>query len=311
MARAGFATLRLLLIALFSCLYALNSHAASRAALVIGNAEYRYSQPLANPLNDATDVADMLERLGFDVIRLFNGDFSKTRDAIRTFNAAVSEAEIGIVYYAGHGMELGGENWLIPVDAELKNDRDLPYESVSLKTVMESVSRASQLGLVILDSCRDNPFLAKMNRSRMTRSVERGLARVEPTRNVLVAYAPMEFKHTHEFRHPPKDQTSVNKSSLGAEPWRFPSCRPIAEATRNASTGIFASTENNSGCRSRKPVSILPAAKSDEETIRWRNSMLFLTPSNTYSDRARFMRSIAASREGAQTINFARRGSKW
>jgi len=189
MARAGFATLRLLLIALFSCLYALNSHAASRAALVIGNAEYRYSQPLANPLNDATDVADMLERLGFDVIRLFNGDFSKIRDAIRTFNAAVSEAEIGIVYYAGHGMELGGENWLIPVDAELKNDRDLPYESVSLKTVMESVSRASQLGLVILDSCRDNPFLAKMNRSRMTRSVERGLARVEPTRNVLVAYA--------------------------------------------------------------------------------------------------------------------------
>jgi uncharacterized caspase-like protein len=186
---ARLATLWFLSIALFSSLSILSSQAAGRTALVIGNSDYRYSQPLANPVNDASDVADMLEGLGFNVIRLFNGDFGRIREAIRTFNAAVSDSEIGIVYYAGHGMELGGENWLIPIDAELKTDRDLPHETVNLKTMLESVSRASQLGLIILDSCRDNPFVAKMARTTMTRSVERGLARVEPTKNVLVAYA--------------------------------------------------------------------------------------------------------------------------
>ena len=87
-------------------------------------------------------------------------------------------------------MELGGENWLIPVDAELKTDRDLLSEAIGLKTILQSVSRAGALGLVILDSCRDNPFAAKMARTnKLTRSVDRGLARVEPTANVLVAYA--------------------------------------------------------------------------------------------------------------------------
>jgi TPR repeat protein len=123
------------------------------------------------------------------VIRVFNGGFAKIREAIRAFNAEVESADIGLIYYAGHGMELGGENWIIPVDAELKTDRDLFGEAIGLKTILQSVSRAGALGLVILDSCRDNPFAAKMARTKLTRSVERGLARVEPSANVLVAYA--------------------------------------------------------------------------------------------------------------------------
>ena len=181
-----------LTLCLVLCLVAVASKAdaAGRVALVIGNGEYRYSKPLPNPVNDANDIADTLEQLDFSVIRVFNGDFGKIREGIRTFNTEVEHADIGLIYYAGHGMELGGENWLIPVDAELKTDRDLLSEAIGLKTILQSVSRAGALGLVILDSCRDNPFAAKMARTnKLTRSVDRGLARVEPTANVLVAYA--------------------------------------------------------------------------------------------------------------------------
>jgi TPR repeat protein len=163
--------------------------AAARVALVIGNGEYRYTKPLPNPVNDAHDIADTLEQLDFTVIRVFNGDFGNIREAIRAFNREVEKADIGLIYYAGHGMELGGENWIIPVDAELKTDRDLISEAIGLKMILQSVSRAGALGLVILDSCRDNPFAAKMTRTKLARSVDRGLARVEPTANVLVAYA--------------------------------------------------------------------------------------------------------------------------
>jgi len=174
-----------------ACLFAVasNANAAARVALVIGNGEYRYTRPLPNPVNDANDIAGALEQLDFTVIRVLNGDFGKMREGIRAFNTEVEHADIGLIYYAGHGMELGGENYIIPVDAELKTDRDLMNEALGLKTILQSVSRAGALGLVILDSCRDNPFAAKMARTKLARSVDRGLARVEPTANVLVAYA--------------------------------------------------------------------------------------------------------------------------
>jgi uncharacterized caspase-like protein len=177
------------LIAVCPIAWASKANAAARVALVIGNGEYRYVKPLPNPINDAHDIADTLEQLDFTVIRVFDGDFGKIREAIRAFNGEVEHADIGLIYYAGHGMELGGENYLIPVDAELKTDRDLLSEAIGLKVILQSVSRAGALGLVILDSCRDNPFAAKMARTKLARSVDRGLARVEPTANVLVAYA--------------------------------------------------------------------------------------------------------------------------
>lgn len=163
--------------------------ADNRVALVIGNGDYVNSKSLPNPVNDATDVSASLKRLGFSVTTVLNGTYNDIRQAIRSFNIQVQGAEVGMVYYAGHGMELAGENWLIPVDADLKTDLDVPNSAISLKTIMQSVSRAAGLGLVILDACRDNPFAAKMARSKLTRSVERGFARVEPTTNVLVAYA--------------------------------------------------------------------------------------------------------------------------
>jgi hypothetical protein len=94
------------------------------------------------------------------------------------------------VYFAGHGMEINGDNWLIPIDAELKRDTDAANEAISLQSVMLQVSNTTSLGLVVLDACRNNPFVAKMNRSLATRAVVNGgLGRIEPVGNVLVAYA--------------------------------------------------------------------------------------------------------------------------
>jgi hypothetical protein len=163
--------------------------ATNRVALVIGNGEYLHSKSLPNPTNDATDIAATLEQLGFSVTTALNVSYGEFRNALRSFNAQVQQADIRLIYYAGHGIEIAGENWLIPIDAKLKADIDVPNEAISLKTLMQSVSRAHELGIIILDACRNNPLAAEMTRSKLARSIDRGFARVEPATNVLVAYA--------------------------------------------------------------------------------------------------------------------------
>jgi hypothetical protein len=163
--------------------------AQGRVALVIGNAAYRSAPGLANPANDAAEMSAALERLGFSVRLLADATFDDMRRALLDFNRRARGADMAVVFYAGHGMEIGGENWLIPVDARLDSDIDADSEAIGLKTVMLSVSSAKELGLVILDACRNNPFAAKMQRTARLRAVERGFTRVEPGENVLVAYA--------------------------------------------------------------------------------------------------------------------------
>lgn len=180
--------------AVFSLLGGTTSMAQSekRFALIIGNNDYRHVSQLSNPRNDANDMAASLERLGFTVRRVTDGTYEDMRRALIDFNRAARGAQMAIIYFAGHGIEVGGENWLIPVDAELKIDADVEHESVGLKALMVSVATASHLGLVILDACRNNPFDTRMQRTIRTRSVTRGLAAVEPTGNVLVAFAAKE-----------------------------------------------------------------------------------------------------------------------
>lgn len=164
--------------------------ADTRVALVIGNGGYQHAPALPNPPNDAADVATSLERLHFTVHRVIDGSYDDMRRALLTFGHEARRADIAIVFYAGHGMEISGENWLIPVDAVLKADTDIEQEAISLRSVTIDVSGAAKLGLVILDACRDNPFAAHMQRTAHMRSmVARGLARVEPSGSVLVAYA--------------------------------------------------------------------------------------------------------------------------
>jgi hypothetical protein len=165
---------------------------AKRVALVIGNSDYKNVAPLANPGNDSSDVGSALERLSFQVLKVRNGNYDAMRRGLLEFARLARGSEIAIVFFAGHGMEVGGENYLIPVDAELKADVDVDHEAIALKTVTPLVENASRLGLVILDACRNNPFAAKMQRTVRTRAVSRGLAAVEPTGNVLIAFAARE-----------------------------------------------------------------------------------------------------------------------
>jgi hypothetical protein len=165
------------------------SFAADRVALVIGNGVYQKVPALPNPPRDAADIGRALERLNFRVTQLSNANASEMRKAVVEFGRASEGSEVAVVFYAGHGMEMGGENWLIPVDAELRSDTDVESEAISLRSLNLQVSKARQLGLIILDACRNNPFAAKMKGGLRTRAVVRGLAPTEPTDNVLVAYA--------------------------------------------------------------------------------------------------------------------------
>ena len=166
--------------------------AEQRVALVIGNAAYAHAPRLANPLNDAADIGAALTRLGFAVTKLENADSATLRQGLQAFARAASAADVAVVFYAGHGIEVDQRNFLVPVDARLTSDQDVEFETVPLELVMRSVARASGLRLVILDACRENPFAVAMQRAGATRSVGRGLARVEPAGETLVAYASKE-----------------------------------------------------------------------------------------------------------------------
>ena len=164
---------------------------ARRVALVIGNARYAHAGLLANPRNDAQAIAAAFRRLGFSTV-VERHDLTNTelQRALRDFGDLAEKAEWAVVFFAGHGIEVGGMTYLIPVDAALRRDSHVTEETVSLAQIQAKVDAASKLGLVILDSCRNNPFVAKMTRSAgATRSIGQGLARIEPEGNVLVAYA--------------------------------------------------------------------------------------------------------------------------
>jgi caspase domain-containing protein len=161
-----------------------------RVALVIGNGAYKSVPALPNPPSDAGDIAAALRRLGFAVTLITNASFDEMRRGLIALGRDAADADMAAVYFAGHGMEISGENWLIPVDAELKKDTDAANEAISLRSVMLQVSTTASLGLVILDACRNNPFTAKMQRSLALRALAgSGLGRIEPVGNVLVAYA--------------------------------------------------------------------------------------------------------------------------
>jgi hypothetical protein len=160
-----------------------------RAALVIGNAAYVHARGLPNPRNDAMAMATLFRKHSFDVVEAFDLGYKPMRDAIRKFSITAASADTVVVYFAGHGMELGGENYLLPVDAKLTTSDDLEYEAVKLSSLLGALGKARRLSLIMLDACRDNPLAAKMTVLSTTRSVDRGLGRVEAKGDILIAYA--------------------------------------------------------------------------------------------------------------------------
>jgi uncharacterized caspase-like protein len=165
--------------------------AEKRVALVLGNSAYQNVAPLTNPANDSAKMAATLKDAGFDVVDSRRDlPAAETRRALRDFADRARDADIAVVYYAGHGIEVDGSNYLIPVDAKLERDTDIYDEAFSLDRILIAIEPAKKLRLVILDACRDNPFSKKMKRTVATRAVGQGLAKVEPSSpNVLIAYS--------------------------------------------------------------------------------------------------------------------------
>ncbi|WBL76088.1 caspase family protein [Bradyrhizobium xenonodulans] len=168
-----------------------SAHAEKRVALVMGNSAYKNVAKLANPANDAALVGGMFRKAGFDTVDVkLDLNVAEMRRALRDFGGKAREADVAVVYYAGHGIELDGTNYLIPTDATLETDSDVLDETLPLDRALFAVEPAKQLRLVILDACRDNPFAKTMKRTVASRAIGRGLAKVEPTSpNTMIAFA--------------------------------------------------------------------------------------------------------------------------
>ena len=156
----------------------------SRLALVIGNSNYADS-PLINPINDANDMASVLEKLGFTVILTTDAERREMGRAINQFGKQLkAQGGVGVFYYAGHGVQIDNHNYLIPVDTSMSEEDEVPYESIDVGSVLAKMEAAgNSLNLIILDACRNNPFPSR------NRSATRGLARVEAPIGSLVVYA--------------------------------------------------------------------------------------------------------------------------
>jgi uncharacterized caspase-like protein len=176
------------------CLASPSALAGKRVALVIGNSNYQNVVALTNPANDAAAIAEMFRKAAFDVVDSRRDLKSQEmRRALRDFGDKARGADIAVIYFAGHGLEVDGSNYVVPVDAVLERDVDVEDEAVSLNRILLAAEPATQLRLVILDACRDNPFAKKMKRTIASRSIGRGLVGVEANKpNTFIAFAAKE-----------------------------------------------------------------------------------------------------------------------
>ena len=162
---------------------AVPGYSSSRVALVIGNSDYR-TAPLQNPVNDAGDMAELLQTLGFEVISRTNVDKREMLKAVNSFSKKLRRSEIGLFFFAGHGMQVNGHNYLIPVGVTVMDESDVEFEAVDASRIIAKMRDAENpLNIVILDACRNNPF------KRSFRSSAQGLARMDAPKGTIIAYA--------------------------------------------------------------------------------------------------------------------------
>jgi uncharacterized caspase-like protein len=195
-----------------------------RIALVIGNSTYSSVARLNNPANDAKAIASALRRIGFaDVTERFDLAYRQLRDELKAFGDKASAADWAVVYFAGHGMQVNQVTYLIPTDANLVRAGHIEDEAIPLPYVLSKVEEARQLRLVILDACRDNPFLPRMVQSAGVRSAGRGLGRIEPERGILVAYAARDGQLAQDGgeRHSRRTVGRVGRQPFGLQTEAF------------------------------------------------------------------------------------------
>jgi hypothetical protein len=158
-------------------------HGEKRVALIIGNSAYR-SSPLRNPVNDAADLGRVLKTLGFDTDIQTDADKRDMLSAIDRFDRQLQDADVGLFFYAGHGMQVSGNNYLIPISARISNETDIELEGIDIRRVMGRMDRAvTNVNIVFLDACRDNPF------HRRFRSTSRGFTQMDAAKGTFIAYS--------------------------------------------------------------------------------------------------------------------------
>jgi len=187
----GARSLAVMMIASLLALALAGEALAKRVALVIGNSSYEHAAPLPNPRNDAGDMAQKLESLGFEVVSGVDLDLDGMRGTVRDFIKRLDGAELALFYYAGHGLQVDGVNYMAPIDAQLGSVDDLEFEAMAMDLVVTAMERNTRTNVVFLDACRDNPLAVNLARSMGTRSasVGRGLARLGAGVGTLISLA--------------------------------------------------------------------------------------------------------------------------
>jgi formylglycine-generating enzyme required for sulfatase activity len=167
-------------LALITTFSARSETAEKRLALVVGVGAYEFAQALPNPPNDAKAMGSALIDLGFEVYSVLDPNKRELETALRDFGRKASEADLALVFFAGHGLQVDGRNYLVPIDAKLEDPRDLPYDAVPLELLMGAVSESKVAGITIIDACRDNPFVDRLSaRADGSSEVKAGMSRVD------------------------------------------------------------------------------------------------------------------------------------
>lgn len=163
------------------------AHAAKRVALVVGNSAYQNAAPLKNPANDAEDMAEKLARLGFEVVVGLDLTNDQMKRKVRDFSQKLEDADVSLFFYAGHAMQIDGQNYLAPVDTAIASKADLDFETVSMDLIQRQMERNTKTSLIFLDACRDNP-LSRSLRSK-SRNIQVGLAAEQAPEGTLIAFS--------------------------------------------------------------------------------------------------------------------------
>src|SRR5215471_12866524 len=176
------------------CLVATQAIAERRVALVVGNAQYAHTPALPNPRNDAQDIADTLRKVGFEVTLGYDLDQTKFARIIDDFARALEGADVGLFFYAGHGLQINEKNYLVSTEAKLQSAFLVPSETIELDAIIRLMESKTGSNLIFLDACRNNPLTDNLKRNlaavNRTIAVGRGLARIDPTgRDTLIAFS--------------------------------------------------------------------------------------------------------------------------
>ena len=217
--------------------------AGSRVALVVGMSGYRHAPLLKNPANDARDMSTALQELGFEVVLSADVDKLAFDAAIRSFSKRIADAEVGLVFFSGHGVQVAGQNYLVPIDARLESMRDLEFETVRLEFILGQMEngRDGRVSIVMLDACRDNPLARNLARSMGVRSdaFPRGLAPVQSGAGTFIAFAtaPGKVAYDGQGRNSPFTAAllrNIRAPSKGLNALMIDVRKDVMAATRNA-----------------------------------------------------------------------------